>query len=141
MTTAKKTILVVDDDPDILLQVTAILSNEGYAVHSAGTAAEAEELLLSLCPDLAVIDLMMEQKDSGFILCHQIRKLHPHTPVMMLTAVKAATGMSFAAGRGEAGSWLEADLLVDKPIRPEQLTSDVRRLLKRAKDAEKTVEQ
>ena len=131
MANAKK-ILVVDDDPDIVEQVTLILKQDGHDVHAAGTEAEAEEILLSIKPDLAILDLMMEDKDSGFVLCHRIKRLYPDTPVMMVTAVKAATGLSFAADSAQQQSWLKADLLMDKPIRAERLRSDVNRLLNRA---------
>ena len=131
MANAKK-ILVVDDDPDIVDQVTMILKQDGHDVHAAGTEAEAEEILLSIKPDLAILDLMMEDKDSGFVLCHRIKRLYPDTPVMMVTAVKAATGLSFAADSAQQQSWLKADLLMDKPIRAERLRSDVNRLLNRA---------
>jgi len=131
MANAKK-ILVVDDDPDIVDQVTLILQQDGHEVHSASTQKEAEELLLSFKPDLAVIDLMMEEKDSGFVLCHRIKKLYPETPVIMLTAVKAATGLSFAADSALQQSWLKADYLMDKPIRAERLRSDVSRFLNRS---------
>jgi DNA-binding response OmpR family regulator len=131
MSNAKK-ILVVDDDPDIVDQVTLILKMDGHEVHAAGTQSEAEEILLSIKPDLAVIDLMMEEKDSGFVLCHRIKKLYPGTPVIMLTAVKAATGMSFAAESTVQQSWLKADHLLDKPIRAERLRADVKRFLNRA---------
>ena len=131
MANAKK-ILVVDDDPDIVDQVTMILKQDGHEVHSAGTQDEAEEILLSLKPDLAILDLMMEEKDTGFVLCHRIKKLYPDTPVMMVTAVKAATGLLFAADSAVQQSWLKADLLVDKPIRAEVLRNDVNGLLNRA---------
>jgi CheY-like chemotaxis protein len=75
---------------------------------------------------------MMEEKDTGFVLCHRIKKLYPDTPVMMVTAVKAATGLSFAADSAAQQSWLKADHLMDKPIRAERLRSDVTRLLNRA---------
>ena len=127
-----KKILVVDDDPDIVDQVTMILKQDGHEVHSAGTQNEAEEILLSLKPDLAILDLMMKEKDTGFVLCHRIKKLYPDTPVMMVTAVKAATGLSFAADSAVQQSWLKADLLVDKPIRAEVLRNDVNGLLNRA---------
>ena len=132
MTTDKTKILVVDDDPDMVLQLTAILSQAGHAVHSAATAGEAEEMLLSVHPDLAVIDLMMEEKDSGFVLCHRIKRLYPGTPVILLTAVKAATGLSLPTGSLDARAWLEADLVLDKPVRPEQIQAQVQRLLTRA---------
>ena len=74
---------------------------------------------------------MMEQKDSGFILCHYSKRLHPEAPAILLTSVTAATGLSFAATTAEAQSWIKADRVRDKPVRPEQLRAEVGRLLKR----------
>jgi CheY-like chemotaxis protein len=128
MTNAKK-ILVVDDDPDILDQVTMILSKDGYDVQTAESAADAEEKLLSRRPDVAILDLMMEQRDAGFVLCHRIKKIYPQTPVIMMTAVKAATGMSFAADSAKQKGWVKVDELLDKPVRPETLRAAVKRLL------------
>ena len=122
-------ILVVDDDPDLVEQLTLILGSAGYEVITAGGQQEAEETLMVHRPDLAIVDLMMEEQDSGFILCHEIKKLYPGTPVILLTSVKAATGISFAATSAEQQSWVKADRLLDKPARPEQLKNEVRRLL------------
>jgi CheY-like chemotaxis protein len=128
MATTKK-ILVVDDDIDLLEQVQGILQADGYEVQAAGGQEEAEEKLLEFIPDIAVIDLMMEQMDSGFVLCHNIKKLYPGTPVIILTAVESATGLSFKARSDAAGAWVGADALLDKPVRPEQLRAEVKRLL------------
>jgi two-component system, OmpR family, response regulator len=125
----KKTILAVDDDFDLLEQMVAILKSAGYEVVSADSRAAAEEALLKTKPDLAVLDLMMEEKDSGFVLSYQIKKLYPGTPVVMLTAVAGATGLSFTAQHQEAKSWTKVDKILDKPVRPEQLKAEVRRLL------------
>jgi CheY-like chemotaxis protein len=130
MDTPKK-ILVVDDDVDLLEQVATILKGDGYEVSQAQGQEEAEELLTGFIPDLAVLDLMMENMDSGFVLCHNIKKLYPGTPVIILTAVQAATGLDFKSRSEEAGSWVKADVLLDKPVRPEQLKAEVRRLLAR----------
>ncbi len=126
---AKKKILVVDDDPDILDQVTATLTAAGYETLSAEGRTEAEEALLKARPDLAILDLMMEEKDSGFVLSYQVKKLYPDTPVILLTAVTGATGLSFAARSAEEQSWTKVDKILDKPVRPEQLKAEVRRLL------------
>jgi DNA-binding response OmpR family regulator len=131
MTNAKK-ILIVDDDPDILDQVTLILSKDGYDVETADSTADAEEKLLSRQPDLAILDLMMDERDAGFVLCHRIKKLYPATPVIMMTAVKAATGMSFAADSAKQKGWIKVDQLLDKPVRPETLRATVKRLLGQA---------
>ena len=125
-----KNILVVDDDIDLLEQVALILKSEGYRVIQAQGQKEGEEALLSTIPDLAVVDLMMEHMDSGFVLCHHVKRLFPGTPVILLTAVKAATGLDFNPRSAEAASWVKADLRLDKPVRPEQLRQEVRRLLK-----------
>ena len=126
----RKRILVVDDDPDILEQVALELRQEGYQVTEAGGQTEAEKVLEKGNPDLAVVDLMMENMDSGFVLTHYLKNLYPDTPVVLLTAVTAATGMSFAASSDEARSWVKADLVLDKPVRPEQIKAEVRRLLR-----------
>jgi CheY-like chemotaxis protein len=125
------TILIVDDDPDIIEQLTMLIKSEGYTVAAAGSQEEAEQLLMAVRPDLAIVDLMMEQMDSGFILAHEIKKLYPETPVIILTSVKSATGISFAAASEEQKSWIKADRLLDKPIRPEQLRNELSRLLTR----------
>ncbi len=125
----RKKIMVVDDDLDLLEQMTALLTAAGYEVIPAEGHAAAEEAMLKTQPDLAVVDLMMEEKDSGFVLSYELKKLYPETPVIMLTAVVGATGLSFAAQSAEAQAWTKVDKLLDKPVRPEQLKSEVRRLL------------
>jgi len=125
----KKNILVVDDDLDLLEQMTSILSAAGYQVVPAEGHAAAEDLMLKSRPDLAIVDLMMEEKDSGFVLSYELKKLYPDLPVIMLTAVTGATGLSFASPSAEAKSWTMVDKLMDKPVRAEQLKAEVRRLL------------
>ncbi len=124
-----KRILVVDDDVDLLEQVSSQLREAGCEVIGAGGEREGEDALLSGRPDLAILDLMMEQKDSGFVLCHRIKQLYPGTPVILLTAVTSVTGLSFAARDSDARGWVGADLLLDKPVPPERLRQEVRRLL------------
>ncbi|HBG79010.1 MAG TPA: response regulator [Phycisphaerales bacterium] len=123
-----KKILVVDDDPDILEQVELVLKANGYDVATAGSAADAEEFLTATQPDMVVLDLMMEQMDSGFVLCNQIKKLYSNMPVIMLTAVSASTGLGFDIRTPEAKSWIKADCILDKPVRAEELLNSVRKL-------------
>lgn len=128
MTLTKK-ILVVDDDIDQLDHVAMILTADGYDVIKAQGQKEGEEAILSSIPDLAILDLMMENMDSGFVLCHQIKRLYPETPVILLTAVKSSTGVDFMPKSSGAASWIKADVLLDKPVRPEQLRNEVKRLM------------
>lgn len=124
--------LIVDDDPDQIEQLSLLLGSEGYRVTAAYGREEAEQVLMTFCPDLAIVDLIMEEHDAGFVLCHEIKRLYPGTPVMLLTSVKAATGMSFATTTSEQQAWVGADRVLDKPVRPEQLRAEIRRLLSEA---------
>jgi CheY-like chemotaxis protein len=128
--TERKNILVVDDDIDMLEQVAFVLGSEGYNIIKAQGQKDGEEALLTTIPDLAVLDLMMENMDSGFVLCHHVKRLYPETPVILLTAVKASTGLDFHPQSDEAASWVKADVVLDKPVRPEQLKNEARRLMK-----------
>lgn len=127
-----KKILVVDDDPDITDQLTAMLAGRGYNVVAANSQAEAEEAMLAGKPDLAVIDLMMERQDSGFVLCYEMKRLFPDLPVIMLTSVKAATGLNFVPESADQQSWIKADSILDKPVRAERLEAEIERLIAEA---------
>ncbi|MDD5308312.1 MAG: response regulator [Deltaproteobacteria bacterium] len=127
--TEKTKILVVDDDRDFLAQTAGLLRDRGYDVIEASSRAEAEETLLRVQPALAVLDLMMEEMDSGFVLCHTIKRLYPEMPVILLTAVTSEMGFSFKTHDERGRAWVEVDLTLDKPVRPETLQVAVAKLL------------
>lgn len=132
--TAAKTVLIVDDDVDFLQQQKLRLQAAGYQVLSAEGQKEAEELLAQRRPDVAVVDLMMEHVDGGFALCYRIKKLDPKIPVILVTAVASETGLDFDAATDEERSWVRADALLAKPVRFEQLTKEIERLLAKSAD-------
>jgi DNA-binding response OmpR family regulator len=124
-----KKVLIADDDPDCLFQMSAMLSRMGFEVLQAGSQKEAEKIISEVRPDIAVFDLMMERDDSGFILCHKLRAKHPGVPIVIATAVAAETGMRFGI-EGSGSSWIKADHILEKGIRPEQLKAVIDKLLK-----------
>lgn len=126
----KKTILLVDDDEDYLFQTRLNIEQFGFRVITAESQAEAEELLDTLKPDLAVLDLMMENEDSGFILAFKLKRRYPDVPVIIATAVTAETGMSFGVKSEEDRKWIKADLYIEKGIRADQLHREIVKLLK-----------
>ena len=129
MEQAKKTVMLVDDDIDYLTQMQLQLEAANYQVVTADSQAEAEKLLLNLRPDAAIVDLMMENMDGGFVLCHRIKKIDPKIPVIMVTAVTSETGLEFETGPADQRTWLKADALLTKPARFEQLKRELDRLL------------
>ena len=127
----QRTILVVDDDEDFRLQLAMQLEAAGYRVVVAEGEAKAAEVLQTLHPDLAVIDLMMEHVDGGFALAYRLKKLEPPVPVIMVTGVAAETGLDFSTTSDSERSWIKADAMLTKPVRFEQLQRELDRLLRR----------
>jgi DNA-binding response OmpR family regulator len=126
----KKTIFVADDDPDFLFQLRLMITRQGYNVITADSQKEAETILEKLKPDLAILDLMMENEDSGFILSYKLKKKYPDVPVIIITAVSAETGFSFGLDGEEDKKWIRADLYLEKGIQTDLLLQDIKKLLK-----------
>ena len=124
------TILVADDDPDYLFQTTANLERAGYRTIGVESQAEAESVISKFKPSLALFDLMMENDDSGFILCYKLKKKYPDVPVILATAVSRETGISFSLDSESEKEWIRADKYLEKGIRAEQLEQEIMKLLK-----------
>lgn len=124
----KYQILLADDDQDYLFQMDLKLQKMGYEVTQANSQKEAEQLLANFKPDLCIFDLMMEQDDSGFILCHKLKRRYPEVPVILATAVAAETGIRFDQPEDSFGM-IKADLVVDKGIRTDYLEKEIIKLL------------
>lgn len=124
-----KTVLIVDDDEDFLLQQQVYLSKAGYRVITAAGRKEAEIVAQKEKIDCAVIDLMMEEVDGGFVLAHHLKSMSPQLPVVMVTAVTSETGLNFGTVAEGEKKWIKADVVLAKPIRYEQLIREIQRLL------------
>jgi len=129
MKPGNNTILIVDDDMDYLFQTKMKLEQMGFKTITADSQREAELILEKTRPDLAILDLMMENEDSGFILSYKIRKKYPDVPVIISTAVAAGTGITFDIQDENNRKWIKADLFLDKGIRSDVLKSEIERLL------------
>lgn len=125
-----KTVLLADDDLDVIAQLTIQLKSYGMNVIAVESQKEAEEVIEKTKPDIAIFDLMMENLDSGFILSYKMKKMYPEVPVIIITAVTSDTGMVFGVDTEEERRWIKADLYLEKGLRPEQLEMEMIRLLK-----------
>ena len=85
MTDEKKTILVIEDEPDIVRGLTDALTFEGFDVVSANTGAEGLEKAAEAAPDCVLLDLMLPD-DNGYRVCEALREADPTMPIIMLTA-------------------------------------------------------
>lgn len=126
-----KTILVIDDEPEIVLLCRDYLEDAGFAVLSGSDGQAALDLARAHRPDLIVLDLGLPELD-GLDVTRALRK-DSGVPVVMLTA------------RGDEsdkliGLELGADDYVTKPFSPKELVARVRAVLRRAEGAHEEVE-
>jgi len=122
-----KTILLIEDEPEIVFGLTDALEFEGFAVVSADTGKGGVSLMRSSRPDAVLLDLMLPDAN-GFVVCEQIRQIDSLIPIIMLTARSAEADKI----RGlESG----ADDYVTKPFSVGELIARIRALFRRAERA------
>ncbi len=124
---AKESILVVEDEEDILELLRYNLAKEGYRVTGVGTGEEALRTAGALLPDLLLLDLMLPGVD-GLEVC-RLLKQDPRTqylPIIMLTAKGEEADIV-------TGLELGADDYITKPFSPRVLLARVRAVLRRRK--------
>ena len=118
------TVLVVEDEENLLEALRYSLEREGYAVETAIDGEQALNAARSVRPELVILDVMLPQLD-GFEVCRILRR-ESDVPIMMLTA------------RGEeidrvVGLELGADDYVTKPFSIRELMARVRNMLRRSR--------
>jgi DNA-binding response OmpR family regulator len=123
--TKPKKILLVDDDFDLLEQNRILLESKGYAVVTADNVKDALDVFKSERPDAAVLDLIMEEHDSGFVLAHKIKRdeYGKTIPVFLLTSATYITGMKFGVSTKEEQEWINCDAWFNKPINIDELSA------------------
>ena len=124
----KKKILLVDDDPDLVSAFEAILFSRGYNIVTANSKREGIEKLENENPDLAILDVMMDDDHDGFDMAREVKKLYPDLPIIMLTGISEVTGVNFKAAAADP-DWLPADEYLEKPAQPDELVDCIEKLL------------
>ena len=120
---ANKTIMVVDDNPDIITIVKTILEGKGYSVFSASSGPELLNLLKNQKPDLIVLDIMMPEMDGLEVLSRLKAVTDTATiPVILLTAKVQYEDVL-------GGYKLGADYYITKPFTSTQLVNGINLLL------------
>jgi two-component system alkaline phosphatase synthesis response regulator PhoP len=125
------TILIVDDEPDILEILGYNLSNEGYNIETAENGVKAVKVAKKIKPQLIILDVMMPEMD-GIETCEQIRKIKSLEDTVIAFLTARGEDYSMVAGF-EAG----ADDYITKPIKPKVLVSKVKSLLRRFRSDKK----
>lgn len=119
-----KTILIVDDDPDIVTAITASLADTGATLESAGDGNAAVDIAEKKNPDLVILDIMLPRK-SGFLVLERLRqgKRRGEKPrVIMITGNAGRRHKQYAEALG-------VDEYLNKPFRMDKLLEATEHLL------------
>ena len=133
---AKKKVLIVEDEKDIVEMIEYNLEKAGYATISVLNGKDAQAAAKKERPDLVILDLMLPDMD-GFDICKELKgnELTVKIPVIMLTAKSQEADKI-------AGLELGADDYMTKPFSPRELVARIRAVLRRnaPQSIEKTIE-
>ncbi len=130
---AKKKILVVEDERQILESLKDFFILQSYEVHTAATGDQGLALGLAENPDLIVLDIMLPGKD-GYEVCQRLKRHRKtkHIPIIMLSAKSSVPDI-------DKGFRARADGYVTKPFDPARLHAKIKKLLKEdAEDVEES---
>jgi DNA-binding response OmpR family regulator len=123
MEDGKYVILYVDDDPDVLMTMRAILEKNGYKMIEAPTAEDGLRIYKEKRPDLVIVDLMMEEVDAGTSMVKELQAIGSDVPVYMLSSV--GDHLNLAVNYDELG----LSGVFQKPIDPGQLLAVLKEAL------------
>ena len=125
----RRQIAYVEDDPVILANYTEMLSAEGFDVLPFGSKEDALTALQDNLPDLALLDVSLHgERDAGFDLCAELRRLSGELPVIFLTSHDGEFDKI-------SGLRIGADDYICKPFSPREVVARVKAVLRRAGNA------
>ncbi len=126
--TAKKKILLIDDDRDFLMATKIILESGGYEVFLAEDGKSGVEMVKSVSPDLTITDMMMETWGEGFTVVSKIRSIEAgkDMPLIMLSGVDLQGPYQSFEPSEESP---RVDLVLNKPVKADDFLKHVKRLL------------
>lgn len=127
-----KKVLIIDDDPDVVLALRMPLESSGYQVQDAHSQETGLAAVDSFKPDVIILDVMMETHTAGFQLAQKLHgpaaaEEHRRIPILMLTAVHQTTPLRF----GPDEDYLPVDDFIEKPVDPKVLMGKIEKVLKK----------
>ena len=120
-----KKILIIDDDPDFVDSIRAVLEARGYTVDSAPDGTEGFKKAKEIIPNLIILDVMMTKNTEGFEVSREFQKDEDlkSVPIIMITGIREQMNLAF--GFEPDGTWLPVKAVLEKTIKPDQLLAKV----------------
>ena len=126
----KPSLLIVDDEPNVLLTLRLVLEEEGYDIRTAASFAEAEKIIGDAARfDAILTDLWMEKEDIGIELARSASKLHPRPIIVIFTGFGSPSN-------ARAALEVPVDYFALKPLDIDELKRVLNRLVVQALERE-----
>ena len=127
MSAPAKSVLLIDDDRELVTAHKLLLEEAGYRVSAAYDGRSGLELARAEKPDLVILDIIMGTPEAGFELCRELRADASLKNSRLL--VLSAVGRQFQMAFEPDSLWLPADRFLEKPVDAETLLAEVRGML------------
>jgi len=120
-----KKILIIDDDPDFVDSVRAVLEARDYIVDSAPDGTEGFKKAKEIIPNLIILDVMMTKNTEGFEVSREFQKDEDlkSVPIIMITGIREQMNLAFGFEPDDA--WLPVKAVLEKTIKPDVLLAKV----------------
>ena len=125
----KKTVLIIDDDPDVVEATKVILEGAGLAVETAYTGREGLDRIHRGGIDCIILDVMMAKDTEGFHIAQDLKAdaKTAQTPIVMLTSISQKTGFEFSSQTDK--DFMPVEAFLEKPVDPKRLVETIRKVL------------
>jgi len=126
----KKTVIIIDDDPDILEATKVILEGAGFAVETAATGKEGLDRIRRGGIDCILLDVIMARDTEGFQIAQDLKAdaKTANLPIVLLTSVLQKTGFEFSPETDK--DYMPVEAFLEKPVDPKRLIETVRSVMK-----------
>ena len=127
---AKKFIMIIDDDPDFVDATKNLLESKGFTVNTAPSSEDGLKIISKNVPDLLLLDVMMTKRDEGLEFSRKLSKDEKLSkiPIIMITGIRKEMNLPF--GFEADKEWLPVKAVLEKPVKPEQLLSEIGKIIK-----------
>ncbi len=128
---ANETILLIDDDQDLVESTKVILESQDFSVLTANSGKQGIEELKKNKADLIILDIMMDTNLDGYNTLHFIRKedYGKDIPIIMMTGIAEAMGVNLRDGVEDEKLFSNV-IYLDKPVEQVELIENINSLLK-----------
>jgi CheY-like chemotaxis protein len=126
----QKTVIIIDDDPDVVMATRVVLESAGYKVQAAYNGRDGVERIRQGGIDCVLLDVMMTRDTEGFSVAQDLRadEKTAAIPIVMLTSVSQKTGFEFSPETD--ADFMPVNVFLEKPVDPKKLLAAIAGVLK-----------